>query len=127
MTTNRDSFEHLVLDSAIDIRRSDLFDTPPHPIPNLDLDRIEGLFLGLAIGDSLGNTSESKKPSDRKQQFGEIRDYQYNRHAGANIGLPSDDTQMTFWTIESMLESGGFDPERVSLAFTRERIFGIVM
>lgn len=125
MTSNRDSFEQMVATSSIDIRRTDLFDTAPLPIPNLDRDRLEGLFLGLAIGDALGNTSESMKPSDRHAQFGEIRDYQYNRHAHAAVGLPSDDTQMTFWAIESMLESGGFDPERVSLAFTRERIFGI--
>lgn len=125
MSTNRESFEQLVRNSAIDIRRTNLFDTAPRPIPNLDRDRIEGLFLGLAIGDALGNTSESRKPSDRKTQFGEIRDYQYNRHAGAAVGLPSDDTQMTFWAIESMLEEGGFNPEAVSLAFTREQIFGI--
>lgn len=125
MSTNRDSFEHLVRNSAIDIRRADLFDTAPRPIPNLDLDRLEGLFLGLAIGDALGNTSESMKPSDRHAQFGEIRDYQYNRHAHSAVGLPSDDTQMTYWAIESMLEEGGFNPEAVSLAFTREQIFGI--
>lgn len=125
MSTNRESFEQLVRNSAIDIRRTALFDTAPRPIPNLDRDRIEGLFLGLAIGDSLGNTSESRMPSDRKTQFGEIRDYQYNRHAGAAVGLPSDDTQMTFWAIESMLDEGGFNPEAVSLTFTREQIFGI--
>lgn len=125
MSTNRDSFEHLVRNSAIDIRRSDLFDTAPRPIPNLDRDRLEGLFLGLAIGDALGNTSESLAPSDRHARFGEIRDYQYNRHADGAVGLPSDDTQMTFWAIESMLEEGGFNPEQVSLAFTREQIFGI--
>ncbi|HKG90473.1 MAG TPA: DUF6569 family protein [Gemmatimonadaceae bacterium] len=89
-------------------------------------DRVEGMLLGLAIGDALGNTSEGMNPGDRRARFGEIRDYQPNRHAyGRRVGVPSDDTQMAFWTLEHLLEHDGLVPGRLAERFTREPIFGI--
>ncbi|MBM4419122.1 MAG: ADP-ribosylglycohydrolase family protein, partial [Chloroflexi bacterium] len=35
---------------------------------------------GLALGDSLGNTSEALVPGVRAALYGEIRDYLPNRH-----------------------------------------------
>src|SRR5574340_1095042 len=66
---------------------------PPQPHPaSTDLgDKIAGMMLGLAIGDALGNTSESMVPTVRRHQYGWIDDYLPNRHAGCQrIGLPSD-------------------------------------
>jgi ADP-ribosylglycohydrolase len=84
------------------------------------------MLLGLAIGDALGNTSESLSAADREAQFGEIRDYLPNaRSAGRRVGLPSDDSQLAFWTLESLLECGGFDPEDLSARFASREIFGI--
>ena len=78
----------------------------------IDSDRIRGMLLGLAIGDSLGNTSESMNPERRLAKLGEITDYRPNRHAnGRRVGLPSDDTQMAFWTLEHLLEHGHIVPE----------------
>ena len=58
--------------------------------------------------------------------FGEIREYQPHRHAGGRaVGLPSDDTQMAFWTLAQLLEDGGYVPENVARCFTKRRIFGI--
>lgn len=63
-------------------------------------DRIRGMLLGLAIGDALGNTSEGMLPSDRHSRYGEIRYFLPNHHAGGReVGLPSDDTQLAFWTL----------------------------
>ncbi len=108
--------------------RSPLFDMPaPHSGRTVDSDRVRGMMLGLAIGDSLGNTSESMNPPDRRRYYGEIRDYLPNSYAGGRpVGLPSDDTQLAFWTLEHLLENGGrLSPERLAEIFCRRRIFGM--
>jgi ADP-ribosyl-[dinitrogen reductase] hydrolase len=59
-------------------------------------DRIRGMLYGIAIGDSLGNTTEGQTPSGRCARYGEIRGYLPNRHLGGHAGgTPSDDTQTT--------------------------------
>ena len=65
------------------------------------------MLLGLAIGDALGNTSEGLTAVDRSRCHGEIQDYLSNPHAaGRRVGLPSDDSQLAFWTLESLIERG---------------------
>ncbi|MBS1797571.1 MAG: ADP-ribosylglycohydrolase family protein [Acidobacteria bacterium] len=124
---NSDILDRLFAEKRIAIRRGRLFDNIPAPVASPFLaDRIEGMMLGLAIGDSLGNTSESLVPRERFRRFGEIRDYLPNRHAyGRRIGLPSDDTQLAFRTLDEFLENGRFDPEKTAARFCRERIYGI--
>lgn len=98
---------------------------PPAQGP-VAFDRVEGMLLGLAIGDALGNTTEGQTPGERRERWREIRDYQPNRHAaGARVGLPSDDTQLAFWTLESLIEHGRAVPEDLAARFARQRIFGI--
>jgi len=124
---NRRTFNWLFESHQIDLRRGDLFDTKPQPMPDtLNIDRIEGMMLGLAIGDSLGNTSEGMLPEVRRKVHGEVRDYLPNPYADHRpVGLPSDDTQLAFWTLEQMIADGRFDPEHVAGRFCRDRIFGI--
>jgi ADP-ribosyl-[dinitrogen reductase] hydrolase len=124
---NRELLEALFQGERIDIRRGMLFDRAPASMsPDLDFGRVEGMMLGLAIGDALGNTSESQPPSLRRDRFGEIRDYLPNRYTGYQPdGLPSDDSQLAFWTLEQMLADSGFEPEHVAHRFCRGRIFGI--
>jgi ADP-ribosyl-[dinitrogen reductase] hydrolase len=124
---NRHIFNLLFEAHTIDLRRSDLFDTAPGPMPKtLNFDRIEGMMLGLAIGDSLGNTSEGMLPEERRKVHGEIHDYLPNLHAhNRPVGLPSDDTQMAFWTLEQMIGDGRFDPEHLAARICRDQIFGI--
>lgn len=107
--------------------RSSLLHGPGDPVAGpVPPDRIRGMLLGLAIGDALGNTSEGMTPSHRASVHGEIGDYLPNRRADASrVGLPSDDTQLAFWTLESLLEFGDLDPEDVAKKFTGRRIFGI--
>lgn len=93
--------------------------------PDFDFYRVEGMLLGVAIGDSLGNTTESQLPSRRRQRHGEIRDYLGSRHASGAVGVPSDDTQLTFWTLEQLIQDGGFVPENVAECFTGRQIYGI--
>jgi ADP-ribosyl-[dinitrogen reductase] hydrolase len=127
MTSNRAILEELLAKGKIDLWRSGLFDTAPEPMPEaFDFGKVEGMMLGLAIGDALGNTSEGMPPSDRGYHYGEIRDYLPNRHAGGNaVGLPSDDTQLAFWTLGQMIEDKRFKPDRVAKRFCKDRIFGI--
>ena len=74
-------------------------------------ERVAGMLLGLCIGDALGNTSETMTPAQRREHLGEVRDYLPNRHAeGRAVGLPSDDTQLAFWTLAHLLERGGLAP-----------------
>ena len=74
--SNREILEDLFEARKIDIRRSDLFDTVPDPMPkNLDFGRVEGMMLGLAVGDSLGKPTEGMLPENRRARLGEIKDY----------------------------------------------------
>ncbi|MBN1319683.1 MAG: ADP-ribosylglycohydrolase family protein [Thermoleophilia bacterium] len=118
--------------------------TPPSPLfsaPSASgailrtRDCVRGMLMGVAIGDALGNTSESMTPALRRETYGlryggaqgDIRDYLPNpRDEMRAVGLPGDDSQLTFWTLESLLRRGYLDPVAVADAFTRrERIYGI--
>ena len=89
-------------------------------------DRIEGMLLGIAIGDALGNTTEGMTPAERMRSCGEIRDYLANRYAGGrHAGTPTDDTQLSFWALESMLERGGVEPQDIADRFSQGTIYGI--
>jgi ADP-ribosylglycohydrolase len=127
METNRQRLASLFETGGIDLGRGALFDSGPQPLPEgLDYGRVEGMMLGLAIGDALGNTTEGLLPHGRRAAYGEIRDYLPNLYADYRpVGLPSDDTQLAFWTLEQMTEDRGFHPERVAERFCREPIFGL--
>ncbi len=126
MTNNRQILDDLFENYKIDIRRGDIFDTPPEPMPdNFDFDRVEGMMLGLAIGDSLGKPTEGMLPHNRKDRFGEIRDYLPTSYTDGPIGVPSDDTQLAFWTLEQMIIDRGFNPDHVAQRFCQDRIFGL--
>ena len=128
---NRETLRRLLAEGDIQVRPAALFDTAPPALPQgFDFDRVEGMMLGLAIGDALGITTEGMLPADRAQRFGEIRDYRPNRHMrlqpGETVrGYPSDDTQLAFWTLEQLLADDGLVPEHVAGRFAREHIFGI--
>jgi ADP-ribosylglycohydrolase len=127
MSSNRDTLERLLDKGGVDLKRSTFLDTAPAPLPaDFSYDRIEGMLLGLAVGDALGNTSEAMNPSDRRARYGEIRDYLPHRY-GENkpVGLPTDDTQLAFWTLERLVESGKLVPEDLSEIFATRQIFGI--
>jgi ADP-ribosylglycohydrolase len=121
-------FERLHRDGRLKMSRSPLFDAPaPHRGRSIDPDRVRGMMLGLAIGDALGNTSEGMSPGERRRRYGEIRNYLPNRYAGGRpVGIPSDDTQLAFWTLEHLLENEDrLSPERLAAIFVRRPIFGI--
>ena len=122
---NAQLLRQLLAEGGIDLRRGELFDRPPAPLPpSLSWDRVEGMLLGLAIGDALGNTTESMRPADRGERYGEVRDY-IPRWRGKELARPTDDTQLAFWTLDQLLVDRGFVPHRLAQRFASERIFGI--
>jgi len=124
--TNADTLDRLFAQNTIAIRRGSLFGTAPATHVGISFDRLEGMILGLALGDSLGNTTEGQLPMERAAAFGEIRDYLPNRYAaGRPVGLPSDDSQLALWTLEQMVRDGAFVPENVARRFCSGQIFGI--
>jgi ADP-ribosylglycohydrolase len=110
----------LFAEGRIAAARGPIFETQPLHLPaGFDFGRVEGMLLGLAVGDSLGRTSESRSPADRHAAFGEIRDF---------VGpvLPTDDTQLAAWTLEHLIERRGqLDPEALGALFASRRIRGL--
>ncbi len=129
MNNNSTLLDRLFENQQINIKRSPLFDIP---FPSLQSQesfswsRIEGMMLGLAIGDALGKTTEGMLPQQRKKRYGEITDYLPHPHVGYRpIGLPSDDTQLSFWTLEQINQDRGFNPKNVADKFCQNKIYGI--
>ncbi len=123
--TNRTQFEQLMEAGRLDLKRSSIFDSLPRGGVPISCDKMRGMLIGLAIGDSLGNTSESLLPATRMKTRGEVRDYIKHWKAGLReAGLPSDDTQMAFWTVESVLEHGGINLVDLAEKFTTRQIYG---
>ena len=88
---SRDTLNDLFATGLIDLQRGALFDAVPQVHAAAAWHRVEGMLLGLAIGDALGNTSESLRPGERQSYHGEVRDYLPNPYAdGRAVGLPSD-------------------------------------
>jgi ADP-ribosylglycohydrolase len=123
---NEAILDRLFTSKQINLNRGELFDQTMKPFDEgLDPERVEGMLLGVAIGDALGATSESYVPRERRHIFERIRDYLMTR-GGERIGLPTDDTQLTFWTLEQLIRDRGFKPGNLADQFVgRGTITGI--
>lgn len=112
---------------SIALERGPFLTRPPAALPARHrYDRIRGMLLGLAIGDALGATTEGMRPSHRRAEHGEVRDYlPHPRADGRRVGLPTDDTQLAFWALERMLDDDALLPDRVLRTFADRRIVGI--
>ena len=96
----------------------------PLPLGRVPFDRVEGMLLGLAIGDSLGNTTEGQHLWSRR----DIRFYEPNRYAGGRaVGVPSacrggfQTRPYTLWTLEHLLEHDRIVPEQLLATFPSRR------
>jgi ADP-ribosylglycohydrolase len=139
--SSREWLDWLLDTRRVRIERPPWLDAAPPPLPGAEgggvagpalRDRVEGMLLGLAIGDALGNPTESTTPRERAEVVraltgdAEVRDYLPNRHADdRRVGLPSDDTQLALWTLEHLLAHGRLVPPALANAFLRGRVFGI--
>lgn len=124
--SNSEFLSSLFQAHVINLNRGKIFyeSFPPKP-KEFSFSKIEGMLLGVALGDSLGNSSESMLPSKRKTIYGEITDYLPHPYLRDTRGYPSDDTQLTFWTLENLLLNDGLNPHDLASQFCSERIYGI--
>jgi ADP-ribosylglycohydrolase len=99
----------------------------PAPLKTgFDFSRLEALLLGLAIGDALANPLAAVSPADRRLRYGDVRHYPSNTQFGGKpAGLPASATQLSFWTLEQLIQDRGLAPDNLAQRFTRERITGI--
>ena len=75
------TFNDLLSTKTIRCQPATIFQTNPGPEPpKFDFDRVEGMLLGLAIGDALGAPTESLLPGNVRARYGEVRDYLSNPH-----------------------------------------------
>jgi ADP-ribosyl-[dinitrogen reductase] hydrolase len=127
MIDNRQLLDDLIGKDHVRIARGSVLSQSPPPLPpDFSFDRVEGMLLGLAIGDALGNTCEAQIPAERRERHGEIRHYLPNQYADNRpMGVPSDDTQLAFWTLENLLENDGLVPQTLAERFCQQQIYGI--
>jgi ADP-ribosylglycohydrolase len=84
------------------------------------------MLLGLAVGDALGATSEGKEPRRRRRLHGEIGDYVPGKRSNQRrVGVPTDDTQLTFWTLRQLMADQGLIPDNLARRFCRHHIVGV--
>lgn len=77
-------------------------------------DKIEGMFLGVAIGDALGMPVEMMSLEDIAAKYGRIEEYlaptEHKWFAGKlKPGMWTDDTQLTLAVAESLIARGKID------------------
>lgn len=127
MVDNTDLLRDLLSRNAIRLKNSEVLRQRPTPLPAAaDFDKVEGMLLGLAIGDALGATSEGIVPNRRRELHGEIRDYLPGRRSRyRRVGVATDDTQLAFWTLEQLVADRGLVPDNLARAFCHYRIRGI--
>jgi len=127
MIDNTRLFEGLLAQGVIRLCDSELLHKTPSPLPpDFDFSKIEGMLLGVAVGDSLGAPSEGMSPAERRKYYGEIRDYVGYRRSGYQpVGVPTDDTQLTFWTLKQLILDEGLVPDNLAKRFCKHHIVGI--
>ena len=66
------------------------------------VDRYRGALIGGACGDALGRPVEGRPPEQIRARYGALEDLQPDPQG--SIGTFTDDTQLTLWTAEALLE-----------------------
>jgi len=127
MIDNNNLLEGLQAQGIIRLCDGELLHKTPAPLPpDFDIGKIEGMLLGVAVGDSLGANAEGKTPAERRRIFGEIRDYVPGKRSKyQSVGVPTDDTQLTFWTLKQLISDDGLVPDNLAKRFCKRHIIGI--
>jgi len=127
MIDNNGIFKKLLDDGNLRLHESPLLHCAVEPLPaKFSFDKIEGMLLGVAIGDSLGAPTEGLESRDRQLKHGTVRHYiPCIQSGGRPIGVPTDDTQLTFWTLEQLILDDGLIPDNLAGSFCKHRITGL--
>jgi len=81
------------------------------------LERARGAFLGLAIGDALGATTEFMNPAEIRAEFGTHRKMIGGGWLHLRPGQVTDDTEMSLALARAVLDSGGWSLTAIADAF----------
>ena len=128
MIDNLCLLDDLIERDLIRVKKSNIFKESPQNLPDwVVVSKIDGMLLGLAVGDSLGATSEGMTSKERyKKCGGEVRDYYPGKRSDfKRIGVPTDDTQLAFRTLDRLTQDKGLVPDNLARRFCEHRIFGI--
>lgn len=127
MIDNTNLLESLIAPGTIRLRDAELLYKIPVPLPaDFDFNKVEGMLLGVAIGDALGAPTEGMSPQERRKHYGEITGYIACERSGFKpIGVPTDDTQLTFWTLKQLITDNGLIPDNLAQRFCKHHIIGI--
>jgi ADP-ribosylglycohydrolase len=126
MDNNVETVRKLFSKGYINCKEDEIIFRKPKNYDLPKFDKIEGMLLGLAIGDSLGNTSESGSVGRRNKRYGIIKSYLPNKHLGMKRkGFPSDDTQLAFDTVEVFLKNDYLNVKELADVFCSHHIYGI--
>lgn len=126
MIDNSGLLKSLMTRGRIRLQDGDTLREIPPPLPeSIGFQKVEGMLLGLAIGDSLGAASEGMLPPERLRRHGEIRGYVASRISDWRpVGVPTGDTQLSFWTLEQLIIDRGLIPDNLAGRFCEHRIRG---
>jgi ADP-ribosyl-[dinitrogen reductase] hydrolase len=83
-------------------------------MPRVDQERALGALVGLAVGDALGAPVEGVGPDDLDGKHTELTG---GGLYGLRPGQGTGDTEMTLRLAASLIETGGYDPDRVLSAY----------
>jgi ADP-ribosylglycohydrolase len=72
--------------------------------------RMRGALLGGAVGDALGNPVEFRRLPEIRERYGPEGVTGLVPDDGGAVGLVTDDTQMTLFTVEGLIRGRGKDP-----------------
>ena len=92
-------------------------DPSPQPPGAEMFARARGAFLGVAVGDALGATTEFMTPQEIRAKFGVHRRIVGGGWLHLKPGRVTDDTEMSLCLARAILESGGWDLKAVADAF----------
>lgn len=92
---------------------------PPKPLA-ADRECVQAMLTGIAIGDALGAPTEGMTPDERYRQFGTIRRF-FGEREGTQV---TDDSQMAFLTLRSILGMGEVDPTDIMRRFAQAKLRG---
>jgi ADP-ribosyl-[dinitrogen reductase] hydrolase len=70
------------------------------------MERAEAAFVGYAVGDALGATTEFMTPGEIQSQYGVLEDIRGGGWLHLPVGAVTDDTEMSLCVARSLVENG---------------------
>ncbi len=95
-----------------------IIEVPRAGIPAGLMARAEGAYLGLAVGDALGATTEFMTPREIRQAHGVHRHLSGGGWLRLRRGQVTDDTEMSLALGRAILDAGGLDARAIAESFS---------